>query len=210
MHLPESNSGSSYQSSLSSVTKNFSHRLLPHLPSFLGVVTIIKLLYVEALPKLRSVIPGMQAYSWAHTFIDNLFDSMNGSYKNSRNRSGKPLLQALKPNSPHKDVWRQAKPKLNSMQFVTSDGKACNVPSIQNWLRTIENMKYLRAVPEVPRHSDTRGRPAQEELNQPNMTPVKVARDDLVKIAGSRWMRKAQDRSEWRALGEAYVQQFFG
>ncbi|KAI8421377.1 hypothetical protein MSG28_009457 [Choristoneura fumiferana] len=24
--------------------------------------------------------------------------------------------------------------------------------------------------------------------------------DDLVKIAGSRWMRKAQDRSEWRAL----------
>ncbi|KAI8427297.1 hypothetical protein MSG28_001884 [Choristoneura fumiferana] len=25
--------------------------------------------------------------------------------------------------------------------------------------------------------------------------------DDLVKIAGSRWMRKAQDRSEWRALG---------
>ncbi|KAI8431975.1 hypothetical protein MSG28_004504 [Choristoneura fumiferana] len=32
--------------------------------------------------------------------------------------------------------------------------------------------------------------------------------DDLVKIAGSRWMRKAQDRSEWRALGEAYVQQW--
>ncbi|KAI8433841.1 hypothetical protein MSG28_015795 [Choristoneura fumiferana] len=31
--------------------------------------------------------------------------------------------------------------------------------------------------------------------------------DDL-KIAGSRWMRKAQDRSEWRALGEAYVQQW--
>ncbi|KAI8434591.1 hypothetical protein MSG28_003129 [Choristoneura fumiferana] len=192
MHLPESNSGSSYQSSLSSVTKNFSHRLLPHLPSFLGVVTIIKLLYVEALPKLRSVIPGMQAYSWAHTFIDNLFDSMNGSYKNSRNRSGKPLLQALKPNSPHKDVWRQAKPKLNSMQFVTSDGKACNVPSIQNWLRTIENMKYLRdklyRLSQVPRHSDTR---ATTWLR-------------------SRWMRKAQDRSEWRALGEAYVQQFFG
>ncbi|KAI8440994.1 hypothetical protein MSG28_009271 [Choristoneura fumiferana] len=32
--------------------------------------------------------------------------------------------------------------------------------------------------------------------------------DDLIKIAGSRWMRKAQDRSEWRALGEAYVQQW--
>ncbi|KAI8441772.1 hypothetical protein MSG28_005461 [Choristoneura fumiferana] len=32
--------------------------------------------------------------------------------------------------------------------------------------------------------------------------------DDLVKIAGLRWIRKAQDRSEWRALGEAYVQQW--
>ncbi|KAI8423875.1 hypothetical protein MSG28_012876 [Choristoneura fumiferana] len=32
--------------------------------------------------------------------------------------------------------------------------------------------------------------------------------DDLVKIAGSRWMRKAQDRSKCRALGEAYVQQW--
>jgi hypothetical protein len=32
--------------------------------------------------------------------------------------------------------------------------------------------------------------------------------DDLVKVAGSRWMRAAQDRSSWRTLGEAYVQQW--
>ncbi|XP_063539716.1 uncharacterized protein LOC134748833 [Cydia strobilella] len=32
--------------------------------------------------------------------------------------------------------------------------------------------------------------------------------DDLVKVAGIRWLRAAQDRSEWRALGEAYVQQW--
>jgi hypothetical protein len=32
--------------------------------------------------------------------------------------------------------------------------------------------------------------------------------DDLVKVAGSRWMRTAQDRSSWRTLGEAYVQQW--
>jgi hypothetical protein len=31
--------------------------------------------------------------------------------------------------------------------------------------------------------------------------------DDLVKVAGGRWMRAAQDRSSWRTLGEAYVQQ---
>jgi hypothetical protein len=29
--------------------------------------------------------------------------------------------------------------------------------------------------------------------------------DDLVKVAGSSWMRAAQDRSSWRTLGEAYV-----
>ncbi|KAI8438044.1 hypothetical protein MSG28_010696 [Choristoneura fumiferana] len=38
--------------------------------------------------------------------------------------------------------------------------------------------------------------------------PPTIWSDDLVKIAVSRWMRKAQDRSEWRALGEAYVQQW--
>jgi hypothetical protein len=29
--------------------------------------------------------------------------------------------------------------------------------------------------------------------------------DDLVKVAGSHWMRAAQDQSSWRALGEAYI-----
>jgi endonuclease/exonuclease/phosphatase family metal-dependent hydrolase len=32
--------------------------------------------------------------------------------------------------------------------------------------------------------------------------------DDLVKVAGVRWMRVAQDRSLWHSLGEAYVQQW--
>lgn len=32
--------------------------------------------------------------------------------------------------------------------------------------------------------------------------------DDLVKAAGIRWMREAQNRSKWRCLGEAYVQQW--
>lgn len=30
--------------------------------------------------------------------------------------------------------------------------------------------------------------------------------DDLRKVAGSGWMRAAQDRDGWRSLGEAYVQ----
>ncbi|XP_072938827.1 uncharacterized protein [Epargyreus clarus] len=32
--------------------------------------------------------------------------------------------------------------------------------------------------------------------------------DDLKRTAGNRWMQTAQDRSEWRRLGEAYVQQW--
>jgi hypothetical protein len=32
--------------------------------------------------------------------------------------------------------------------------------------------------------------------------------DGLVKVAGSHWMRAAQDRSPWRTLAEAYIQQW--
>ena len=32
--------------------------------------------------------------------------------------------------------------------------------------------------------------------------------DDLLKIAGRRWMQAASDRSLWKSLGEAYVQQW--
>ncbi|KAJ8718185.1 hypothetical protein PYW07_006115 [Mythimna separata] len=32
--------------------------------------------------------------------------------------------------------------------------------------------------------------------------------DNLARVAGIRWMRDAQDRSLWRRLGEAYVQQW--
>ena len=32
--------------------------------------------------------------------------------------------------------------------------------------------------------------------------------DDLRRVAGSNWMRRAEDRAQWRALGEAYVQQW--
>ena len=31
---------------------------------------------------------------------------------------------------------------------------------------------------------------------------------DLVKTAGSRWMQVASDRSPWKSIGEAYVQQW--
>ncbi|KAI5635260.1 hypothetical protein NE865_12052 [Phthorimaea operculella] len=51
-------------------------------------------------------------------FFDALFDSVNGSQENAKKRSGKALLLALKPNSPHNKVWVDAKRVLSSMTFV--------------------------------------------------------------------------------------------
>ena len=34
--------------------------------------------------------------------------------------------------------------------------------------------------------------------------------DDILKVAGIGWMQRAQDRAQWRAIGEAYVQQWTG
>uniref|UniRef100_A0A2H1X113 SFRICE_034200 n=1 Tax=Spodoptera frugiperda TaxID=7108 RepID=A0A2H1X113_SPOFR len=32
--------------------------------------------------------------------------------------------------------------------------------------------------------------------------------DDIRKVAGSGWMRRAEDRTQWRAIGEDYVQRY--
>ncbi|CAB3252444.1 unnamed protein product [Arctia plantaginis] len=75
-------------------------------------------------------------------FLDNLFDSLNGSHKNSKKRSGKPLLGPVTPSSGHHKIWREAKEVLKTMKFVTSNGYTV-VPSITNWLQSIENIEYL-------------------------------------------------------------------
>ncbi|CAK1585593.1 unnamed protein product [Parnassius mnemosyne] len=75
-------------------------------------------------------------------FFDNLFDSLNGSYLNSKKKAGKALLGPVRPNSIHKKVWRDAKQVLLTMKFV-KNGKTTVVPSITNWLQSIKNMEYL-------------------------------------------------------------------
>lgn len=69
---------------------------------------------------------------------------MNGSYRNSQARSGKELLRNVTPTSPHQNIWTQSKRILKSMKFVTNTGSAGTVPSISNWIHTIENMELLR------------------------------------------------------------------
>lgn len=75
-------------------------------------------------------------------FFDELFDSVNGSYDNSKKRAGKPLLGPVTPYSTHKAVWANSKKILKSMKFC-GNRKSGTVPSIVNWLQTIENIEYL-------------------------------------------------------------------
>lgn len=80
-------------------------------------------------------------------FFDELFDSLNGSYDNSKKRSGKTLLTQVTPKSDHSTVWSKAKIVLSSMKFINNDGKTqdkqVTVPTINNWLHTINNVEYL-------------------------------------------------------------------
>lgn len=77
-------------------------------------------------------------------FFVELFDSINGSYENSKKRSGKELLRQLTPSSNHEKVWNNAKKVLSSMKFLTNAGKECTPPSITNFLKTIKNIQYLK------------------------------------------------------------------
>lgn len=77
-------------------------------------------------------------------FFDELFDSMNGSHDNSKKRSGKLLLRAVTPNSEHSKVWARAKKILKSIKFISIKGKEGSVPSVTNWLRTLEGIELLK------------------------------------------------------------------
>lgn len=77
-------------------------------------------------------------------FIDNLFDSLNGSFKNSKNRSGKDLLLNVTPTSKHKNFWIQARNILKTIKFITPSGSSRSVPTVNNWLHTIKGMELLR------------------------------------------------------------------
>ncbi|XP_048477777.1 uncharacterized protein LOC119693658 [Plutella xylostella] len=77
-------------------------------------------------------------------FFDELFDSLNGSYDNSKKRCGKILLKAVTPKSEHSKVWARAKKVLKTMKFVTNQGREGSVPSITNWLRTLNNVELLK------------------------------------------------------------------
>lgn len=82
-------------------------------------------------------------------FIDQLFDSVNGSRRSAMR--GK-LRGAVKPNSEHHTFWREAIKTLKSMKFVDSTSKRAvgnqkeyhvRVPSLDGWITTLESMERI-------------------------------------------------------------------
>ncbi|CAH2100788.1 unnamed protein product [Euphydryas editha] len=74
-------------------------------------------------------------------FMDNVFDSVNGSH--AKNKNAKPLLGPATITSAHIKTWTKAKSELNSMEFVTPASRAETVPTIKNWVWTLEGIQVL-------------------------------------------------------------------
>ncbi|KAL5237327.1 hypothetical protein ACI65C_004737 [Semiaphis heraclei] len=78
-------------------------------------------------------------------FFDKLFDSVNGSY--DKVVDGKIFRTAVKPNSPHHQLWRESLKVLDTMYFVNPVSKERSKPqppTLKNWVKTIKGLpKYL-------------------------------------------------------------------
>lgn len=73
-------------------------------------------------------------------FFDDLFDSVNGSYSTVRN--GKIYRTAVTATSRHHKLWNDSLRILKTMKFVNANNQGV-VPSLLNWVKTIENFKRL-------------------------------------------------------------------
>lgn len=77
------------------------------------------------------------------TFLDNLFDSVNGCSTNYKHSKGKTLRTAVSENSAHHAFWAEAIKKLENMKFRDSNGRMVTVPSIRNWITSIKSYQRL-------------------------------------------------------------------
>ncbi|KAI8431821.1 hypothetical protein MSG28_016228 [Choristoneura fumiferana] len=126
-----------------------------------------------AVPTLHLTDQGVLSQECKHTaelilFIDNLFDSMNGSYKNSTNRSGKPLLQALKPNSPHKDIEAHVSKMNNGDCFILDKDHNIFV-FVGQKAKGVEKMKAISVANQI-RDQDHNGRAEIEIIGMINLS----------------------------------------
>lgn len=68
-------------------------------------------------------------------FFDKLFDTFNGSAVAPVH--GKEFRVALTSTSPHFKFWREAIPVLETVRFLSANGREHIPPTIKNWLATI-------------------------------------------------------------------------
>lgn len=77
-------------------------------------------------------------------FFDKLFDSVNGSY--DKVVDGKIFRTAVKPNSPHHQLWRESLKVFDTMYFVNPVSKERSKPqppTLKNWVKTIKGNNLL-------------------------------------------------------------------
>jgi len=77
-------------------------------------------------------------------FFDKLFDSINGSY--DKVVVGKIFRTTIKPNPPHRQLWRESLKVLDTMYFVNHVSKEHSKPqppTLQNWVKTIRGNNFL-------------------------------------------------------------------
>lgn len=79
----------------------------------------------------------------ATSFLDDLFDSVNGSktIKYIKEKS-KVLRTAVTANSGHEEFWRKAINTIEKIRFIDKNNRQGSVPSIINWITTLKS--YLR------------------------------------------------------------------
>lgn len=81
-------------------------------------------------------------------FIDELFDSVNGSPGQSKGK----LRCAVKKNSPHREFWQEAVKKLKNIKYIDTLSKLAmragkpryvRVPSLEGWITTLNSFLGL-------------------------------------------------------------------
>ncbi|KAJ8911915.1 hypothetical protein NQ315_016256, partial [Exocentrus adspersus] len=73
-------------------------------------------------------------------FMDNLFDSVNGSLLSN---PLKPLKEPIGDSSKHFVFWNEAKEILSSIRFKKSENSLFIPPTVKNFIKTIDNFKVL-------------------------------------------------------------------
>ncbi|KOB70274.1 Uncharacterized protein OBRU01_15753 [Operophtera brumata] len=77
------------------------------------------------------------------SFFDDLFDCVNGASLYHKNNKGKPLRQAVTEKSPHHAFWNDAILKLSKIRFIDGNGRETTVPSLKNWIITLNSYKRV-------------------------------------------------------------------